>query len=1274
LAAGIPKVGPIVQQLGGSFKDTAVMMVAMKEAGIPAAQSANAIKSALASLINPTKAAKDAFAAYNINIADVATKTGGNPVLMIQTLQKALENIAPLARAQLIEKLFGKFQEARISALLANLGQVGSQTQTAFELMNASNADLASVAANEMKISTESVTGKFKRAIETIKADLIPLGEKIMSFATVILKFGDGVSKAFSAIPGPIKLILGILAAGVAIAGPVIMLTGVFANLIGNVLKGVFAFKNLLTGAKSFGELFTPESIAAKEAAKLFSTEIINDVDAVNLLDTAIKDLTITLDGMVASMNQAATSSFAEKVASATSIATMAAEVGVPAALRTIPFKAPKLAGGGIIPGSGNSDSYPAMLMPGEAVIPKSATAANPSIISALLGNNIPHFATGTSGGYSRPTALGSFGTASIIQSGSLETQEKIIVEAAQGVGATFKQIRSMLQNDLAHVVPGATGAPKDWKNLANIRGSSAVENNALEFLTGARRGASTKSAFSSSVDTAGKTLMDKGFAEEEVKAAKARLVGGQQPITKLETNLYHEALKDLNSKVEKGEIKLPKGTSQWSRVAEKVTGARVSGTLPLTENLKVDNLNPADVAAAKAHAKKRKEIDDAAIKEIYGTASPSKVEEQLAKDRADGKIKGIKESEGKLLQATEEEQTKLQKKQVSIGKRALGSSALMGLSMAENALPAGGIKDAVQSATSMASMGSMFGPWGAAAGAALGLVTSGIGHLIAAEKEHKAQAESVFKVSTSELDKYKETIDNATLSITALNNAAGNVKAPVAASVASADAEKKRLDALKDGDQEKEFYKKIQGMNKGGDVAYAIQQKASALVAQGADPKKVAADMQTLLSAAGQGQYSGLVANTLKEHVGTQGQGVTNFLKQQAYNPRVMAAMQSGGTANAAVAYGGRAGTAYYQQIEQGQKEFASNVYQGGSGAGLENTAKTLLSTGTDLKKVKEVSDALAKSQFNTAGGTKMLAQAMIDTKGPMKAIGVDMMKIANLPMAQALKVMRAASVSQTNAARQEADKAFAAAQKAGDKTKSFMEWLAKPENQKYLDKLGGVVEKPTVTTVPNVGGTDGLGGTGPTALDKQYDGLIKKENLYIASMEKRLKIQQDSNAEAKRQQDYAISMTDMQNQIKQATATGDFLKANLLRQQALGNTDQYNRDTASFKDQQILDAARQKVAELESGKADKTKITKEMTKLATDKGFKGVTPKNFDVPAAAAYGSTAQFGTIDNSNNNVVININGSNLDQKQLTDSVLKALAANNAKSGRTTQVGG
>jgi TP901 family phage tail tape measure protein len=382
LAAGIPKVGPIVQQLGGSFKDTAVMMVAMKEAGVPAAQSANAIKSALASLINPTTAAQKAFAAYNIDLKSIATKTGGNPIQMIMMLQGALKGLAPLAQAQLIEKLFGKYQEARIQALITNLGAVNSQTKTAFDLVNASAPQLAAIAAGELKTATESTTGKFKRAVETIKADLIPIGEKFMQVATMLLKIGDGIGKAFGSLPGPIKFVLGLFAGGAALAGPMIMLTGLMANFAGYLLKGVYNLRMLASGGKSFRELLTPEIIASQQAAHLFGSEIVGDVAAIDLLNGAISKLTVTLEALNATMNVSA-GGLTSTLGKVEVIAANAA--GAKLGQRIVPgFQS------GIVPGSGSGDIYPAMLEPGESVMTRAATQQFGPVLRAMNAGRIP--------------------------------------------------------------------------------------------------------------------------------------------------------------------------------------------------------------------------------------------------------------------------------------------------------------------------------------------------------------------------------------------------------------------------------------------------------------------------------------------------------------------------------------------------------------------------------------------------------------------------------------------------------------------------------------------------------------------------------------------------------------------------------------------------------------------------------------------------------------------------------------------------------------------
>ena len=383
LVDGIPRVGPIVQQLGGSFKDTAIMMVAMKEAGVPAAQSANAIKSAIASLINPTKGAQTAFAAFHIDLKNIATSTGGNPVQMIIKLQQALKGLAPLAQAQLIEKLFGKFQEARIQALITNLGAANSQTKTAFDLMNANSAQLAAVAAGEMKTATESVTGKYQRSIQTFKADLIPVGEELLKIATKLLDFGNSVAKVFSGLPGPLKSVMGAIAIGIALSGPIIMLTGLFANFAGYVLKGFFNLKQLATGGKTLGSLLTPELIAAQNANQLFQAGIAGDVEAVNLLAKAIQDLTLNIQQMVGTLS--AGTGFGSVLTNVANSAKVYEQM-----------KLPGFATGGYVPGNpAQGDVFPALLMGGEAIIPTKQAQEYAPFIDKMIKGTLPKHAFG---------------------------------------------------------------------------------------------------------------------------------------------------------------------------------------------------------------------------------------------------------------------------------------------------------------------------------------------------------------------------------------------------------------------------------------------------------------------------------------------------------------------------------------------------------------------------------------------------------------------------------------------------------------------------------------------------------------------------------------------------------------------------------------------------------------------------------------------------------------------------------------------------------------
>ena len=290
LIEAIPKAGPVIQGMGGSVKDLALYLTAMKEGGVNAAEGANALKSALASLINPTKVATEKFASMGIDLGGIVTKNAGNLTGTILELQKALDQLDPLKKQQAIEQLFGKFQFARMNALFSNLGKQGSQTLQVMDLMKASSQELAGVAGRELAMVTESASGKYRRALEGLKADLATMGEEFLKIQTFFVNVTDGILKFINKLPGPVKTILTFVTGLTAVIGPIIMLTGVLANFFGYIIKGASHFKSLFKGGEGW-KMLTPEILAAQKAGSLVEATFYSDAKAATVLKTAIAGL-----------------------------------------------------------------------------------------------------------------------------------------------------------------------------------------------------------------------------------------------------------------------------------------------------------------------------------------------------------------------------------------------------------------------------------------------------------------------------------------------------------------------------------------------------------------------------------------------------------------------------------------------------------------------------------------------------------------------------------------------------------------------------------------------------------------------------------------------------------------------------------------------------------------------------------------------------------------------------------------------------------------------
>lgn len=316
LVEAIPKAGPVVKALGGDIQDLALYLTAMREGGINASEGANALKSALASIINPTKVAKGMFMEMGIDLGGIVERNAGNLTGTVMALKDSLDSLEPLQRARAIEQLFGKFQFARINALFENLGKEGSQTLQVLDLMKASTKDLASISERELKTMTESASGKYRRALESVRADLAVIGEQFLKVGTFVLNAIDGIVKFIGNLPGPIKAVLGFIGSLTAVAGPIIMLTGVLANFFGYIIKGILALKNIGKGGTGF-KLLTPELMAASSAAKNVEQSFYSDTKAA----ATFSDAVLTLAASFEKLKQSAMSS---TVATSNSMSTVA--------------------------------------------------------------------------------------------------------------------------------------------------------------------------------------------------------------------------------------------------------------------------------------------------------------------------------------------------------------------------------------------------------------------------------------------------------------------------------------------------------------------------------------------------------------------------------------------------------------------------------------------------------------------------------------------------------------------------------------------------------------------------------------------------------------------------------------------------------------------------------------------------------------------------------------------------------------------------------------
>jgi hypothetical protein len=360
---------------------------------LEASQGANALKSSLGRLINPTQRASDQLADYGINILGIVNENSGNLRETILVLARELDKLDPLDKARAIETLFGKFQFARMSTLFQNIISEGSQASTILGLINSEAGDLASIAGRELARVEESAATKFTAAIERFQSALAPIGEEFLRLATPVIEWATGLLERFNELgEGGKRFVVLLLGAIGGIAPVLLMVIGLTANLIANFIKGIAT-------VSQFMGRFRGASQNLAEQTNYMNSEQIESAAIASSLNQTHQTLTQTF-----TLETQALTQLANAYMKAANTAKQFRGPIVTDGGRTI--KAPGFMKGKMVPGykdgvvsvpgpKGAGDIQPAMLAPGEAVIPADMAKKYGPLINAMIAGNIPGFVNG---------------------------------------------------------------------------------------------------------------------------------------------------------------------------------------------------------------------------------------------------------------------------------------------------------------------------------------------------------------------------------------------------------------------------------------------------------------------------------------------------------------------------------------------------------------------------------------------------------------------------------------------------------------------------------------------------------------------------------------------------------------------------------------------------------------------------------------------------------------------------------------------------------------
>lgn len=285
----IPKVSGVMNELGGTLKDTGSLMTAFKAAGIDAAEGANALKSINFRLVATYGKGLDTFnQKTGKDLRALIDETDGKTIPSLMKFADAISNLSAADKIAVTRDVFGIYQGSKALMLLEQMTQKTEQWQQALDVANNTNIENAAIAQQELDRQSERPFRKLDMAVQSIKIELAEMGEAFLGPAAGVLNFVERLVAGFNDLNPIIKQFFAAIGVGLAIAGPLVMLTGLFMNLMGTGMKFVSRLGLLATGWKQLSEEERLQQLISKQSIALWDSE----TAAAARLTLEVKELT----------------------------------------------------------------------------------------------------------------------------------------------------------------------------------------------------------------------------------------------------------------------------------------------------------------------------------------------------------------------------------------------------------------------------------------------------------------------------------------------------------------------------------------------------------------------------------------------------------------------------------------------------------------------------------------------------------------------------------------------------------------------------------------------------------------------------------------------------------------------------------------------------------------------------------------------------------------------------------------------------------------------